>query len=59
VLQAGVLEDNTRQHEKRVAALEAACKRHEDDIEFQDAEMASLKEAVAAQVDELVRRCAP
>lgn len=38
-----------------MAALEAASARQQADIEFQDAEMASLKEAVATQVDELAR----
>ena len=53
--QVDSLEHERAQLQGELTALEADNKRHVEDIDFQDAEMSSLKEAVASQVDELVR----
>ena len=53
--QVDSLEHERAQLQGQMTALEAENQRHLEDIEFQDAEMSSLKEAVASQVDELVR----
>jgi hypothetical protein len=54
-MQTDLLEQERAASKERTAALESDKQRLQEDIEFQDAEMASLKEAVATQVDELVR----
>jgi hypothetical protein len=55
VVQVEDLKAKSSQQQQRIGLLEAESKRQGEDIEFQDDEMVSLKQALAMQVDELVR----
>jgi hypothetical protein len=48
------IRDAKRSAEERAALAEAESKRLKEDIEFQDAEVGTLRQTVAQQVDELV-----
>lgn len=54
-MQCDALRAKLAEAEKATAALQVERRKQQSDLEFQDAEMTSLKQTVAQQVDELVR----